>query len=204
MRYIDLAKLDATPLDTTPFEYLVVRDFVRPERAAEIGADFPEIRQPGSFPLPSVHAHGAFAGLADEMASRAFMASMERKFDVDLGEAATMFTVRGWCRREDGEVHTDSKSKIITVLVYLNDGHWMPLGGRLRLLSSDRIEDWTSEIRPDFGTLLAFRRSDHSWHGHLPHEGPRRILQMNWVVSSRRAVWEQLRHTVSAHAKKLA
>jgi hypothetical protein len=204
MRYIDLAKFDATPIATSPYDHIVVRDFVRPDRAAEIGADFPHIRQPGSYPLPAVQAHGAFAALADEMASRGFQAAIERKFDIDLGEAATMFTVRGWCRAEDGAVHTDSKSKIITVLVYLNEDAWAPFGGRLRLLASDRIEDWAAEIRPDFGTLLAFRRSDRSWHGHLPFEGPRRSLQMNWVASGRRAAWEQLRHTVSAHAKKLA
>jgi hypothetical protein len=204
MRYIDLATLDATPLQREPYDHVVVDGFVRPEWASGISADFPDIHQPGSFPLKSVHAHGAFAVLADELASRGFQASIERKFGVDLSPAATMFTVRGWCRREDGEVHTDSKSKIITVLVYLNEEPWMPLGGRLRLLRSDRLEDTAAEVRPNFGTLLAFRRSDRSWHGHLPFEGQRRILQMNWVTSSGRAAWEQLRHTVSAHAKKLA
>ena len=46
-----------------------------------------------------------------------------------------------------GSVHTDAKWKIISVLLYLNQ-QWTDEGGRLRL-------------------LLAFRRADNSWHGHL-------------------------------------
>lgn len=204
MRFIDLARLDAVLLQTDPFDHVVVPEFVRPDRSAEIGADFPDIRQPGSFPLKPGSAHGALAALAGEMASPAFQVAIERKFGIALGEAAPLFTVRGWCRAEDGKVHTNSRSKIITVLLYLNEGAWMPLGGRLRLLRTEDLAALAVEVRPNFGTLLVFRRSDASWHGHLPFEGQRRSLQMNWVVSSGRAVWEQLRHTVSAAAKKLA
>ena len=48
---------------------------------------------------------------------------------------ARMFTARGWRRPKDGKAHTDSKSKIITVLLYLNPAPWTPSGGRLRLLN---------------------------------------------------------------------
>ena len=187
-----------------PFDYIVVPDFIPADRAPLISADFPDVHQPGSFPLKSVDTHGAFAKLADEMSSTAFQTAIERKFGIDLGDAATMFTVRGWCRAEDGQVHTDSKSKIITVLVYLNEDAWMPLGGRLRILRNEELTSTVAEVRPNFGTLLAFRRSDRSWHGHLPFEGQRRIPQMNWVVSNGRAAWEQFRHSISAKAKKLA
>jgi Rps23 Pro-64 3,4-dihydroxylase Tpa1-like proline 4-hydroxylase len=100
-------------------------------------------------------------------------------------------------------VHTDSKSKIITVLLYLNSEPWLPFGGRLRLLNAEDLEAVAAEVKPDFGTLLVFCRSDRSWHGHLPYEGPRRILQMNWVTSEGVAAWEKFRHAVSARVKHL-
>ena len=128
---------------------------------------------------------------------------MEEKFGLDLEGKATMFTARGRCRAEDGKIHTDSKSKIITVLLYMNED-WAPQGGRLRLLrDGENLENWAREVPPGFGTLLLFKRSERSWHGHLPFEGPRRVIQMNWVTSSRVAAWEQFRHKVSAATKRL-
>jgi hypothetical protein len=153
--------------------------------------------------METVHARGAVGELGREMNGPAFREKIERKFGITLDRAACMRTLRGWCRPQDGQVHTDSKSKLITVLVYLNDEPWRAEGGRLRLLGSENLEDVADEVRPDFGTLLAFRRSDISWHGHLPFEGRRRILQMNWVTSERVAGWEQFRHAVSARAKQL-
>jgi len=203
MRYIDLKKLEATPLETQPYDHVIVPGFVGGLHAAALDQEFPSINQPGSFPLTSVGARGALAELAEELNSAAFRGAIERKFRIDLGQAATMFTARGWCRHEDGKVHTDSKSKIITVLLYLNPEPWLPFGGRLRLLDAENIEAVAAEVKPDFGTLLVFRRSDRSWHGHLPYEGPRRILQMNWVTSDGVAAWEQFRHAVSARVKHL-
>ncbi len=60
-----------------------------------------------------------------------------------------------------------------------------------------------AEVSPKFGTLLVFRRSDNSWHGHEQYVGPRKVLQMNWVVSDKVAAWEQWRHRISAAAKRL-
>ena len=43
MRYLDLDALRKTPLKTDPYDYLVVRDFVRAEAAEAIGRDYPAI-----------------------------------------------------------------------------------------------------------------------------------------------------------------
>jgi hypothetical protein len=46
------------------------------------------------------------------------------------------------------------------------------LSGRLRLLrNGSDLENYAVEIEPTGGTLLVFRRSDKSWHGHHPYEG---------------------------------
>jgi Rps23 Pro-64 3,4-dihydroxylase Tpa1-like proline 4-hydroxylase len=107
-------------------------------------------------------------------------------------------------RSRDGEIHTDSKTKLITVLLYMNEG-WESDGGRLRLLRSGTdLDDYVAEVPPNGGTLLAFRRADNSWHGHKPHEGPRRAIQLNWVTNQDVVDREQNRHRFSTKVKKFA
>jgi hypothetical protein len=188
---------------TDPFDYLLVKDFVRADQAAAIGADYPAIDKPGSFALEDVTVTGAFARLVEELDGEGFRALIERKFGLSLGELPTTFTVRGMCGPADGNIHTDSKTKVITVLLYLNPD-WAPDGGRLRLLRNGQdLEAVAVEAPPDFGSLLVFRRSETSWHGHKPFIGPRRVVQMNWVTSQRVAGLQKLRHRLSAAVKRL-
>lgn len=204
MSYLDIEALDAAPLVRKPFEYLIVEDFVPARLAAEIGADYPAIGKPGSFTLDDVSVGGTFKRLIEEMDGPAFREAVERKFGLSLAGAATMFTVRGQCGDKDGYIHTDSKTKVITVLLYLNEA-WAPDGGRLRLLRGPNdLEDYVAEAPPNFGSLLIFRRSERSWHGHKRFIGPRRVVQMNWVTSTGVVRWQQFRHRVSAAVKRLA
>ncbi|MGH6817028.1 MAG: 2OG-Fe(II) oxygenase, partial [Hyphomicrobiaceae bacterium] len=100
-------------------------------------------------------------------------------------------------------IHTDSEDKIITVLLYLNET-WPHADGRLRLLRNGRdVDDFAAEVPPDNGTLLVFKRSDTSWHGHRPFEGPRRALQMNWMTSEGAKGWHKMRHRLSAALKTM-
>jgi hypothetical protein len=200
---IDLAKFNATPLQSKPYEHLIVEAFVNQDQVKAIQTDYPKVGKPGSWPLPTVDVHGAFKTLIEDMQSDSFRRAIEDKFDVDLTGRPTMFTVRDWCRATDGKIHTDSKTKIITVLVYLNDAQWGAEGGRLRVLRSGTdLNDYAAEVSPNGGTLLAFKRSDNSWHGHEPFEGQRRTLQMNWVTDEDVVRREQDRHTTSAFFKK--
>jgi len=203
MSLLDLDALAAAPLVSDPYAYLVVKNFVRPEAAAAIGADYPEIDKPGSFALDDVEVKASFAALIEELNGERFRQEIERKFGVALFALPTTFTVRGVCGPNDGQIHTDSKTKVITVLVYLNEP-WAPDGGRLRLLrSGEDLEAVAAEVPPDFGTLLVFRRSERSWHGHKPFAGPRRVVQMNWVTSRRVAGLQMFRHRLSAAVKRL-
>ena len=114
-----------------------------------------------------------------------------------------MITVRGCCSPKDGKIHTDALSKIITVLVYMNP-KWEPDGGRLRLLrSATDLDDVILEVPPQQGTLLAFRRSNNSFHGHKPFAGPRRVVQFNWVTEQRIVDRELRRHRISAWTKRV-
>ena len=203
MDLIDLDALAAAPLTHDPFDYVVVKDFVRPASAEAIGQAYPQIDKPGSFALEDVPVAGSFAALIDQLRSDGFRAAIEAKFGVSLADLPTTNTERDHTGPDDGNIHTDSKTKVITILVYLNPA-WAPDGGRLRLLRNGQdLEAVAAEVAPDYGTLIAFRRSETSWHGHKPFIGPRRVLQMNGVTSERVAGWQMFRHRLSAAVKRL-
>lgn len=200
---LDLAKFNAAELNKTPYEYLVLSDFLKAEAKAAISQDFPVIKQAGSFPADTLKSGPAFIELMRQLEGEPFRRAVEQKFNVDLTGRPTMITVRGRTDETDGRIHTDSKTKIITMLIYFNDA-WQKSGGRLRILrSGNDLEDYAAEVEPAMGTLLAFRRSEHSWHGHELFVGERKALQLNWVLDEQVKRREQHRHGVSAFFKKL-
>jgi SM-20-related protein len=203
MSYCDFAALERTPLVREPFEFIVVPDFLKSETFNAILGDYPQVPGPGSHPPSELKIEGHFGGLIDELRGPEFQSAIERKFAIDLSGRPTMYTVRGYVRERDGSIHTDSKTKIITVLLYMNE-RWQEDAGRLRLLRGpDNLDDYVAEVPPYGGTLLAFRRADNSWHGHKPTSGPRRAVQLNWVTSQAVVEAEQGRHGFSTRLKRL-
>lgn len=203
MGMLDLAALSATPLVREPFEYLVVPGFVQAEARERVNAAFPQIERPGSFPLSELEYEADFARLMDELNGEPMRMAFEQKFGIDLAGRPTMITVRGRAGQKDGRIHTDTASKIITVLIYMNS-RWEAAGGRLRLLrSADDLDDMILEIPPQEGTLLAFRRSDNSFHGHKPFIGERRVIQFNWITDQKVVDRELKRHRFSAWTKRV-
>lgn len=193
-----------TPLQREPYEYLVVRDFLTPEALDAARADYPKVPGPGSHPPGGLTIQGGFKKLIDDFHSPEFRQAIEHKFNIDLTDRPLMYTVRGHCRARDGQIHTDTKSKFITILLYMNDDHWDNANGRLRILKNGTdLHDFVDEVEPAGGTLLVFRRCDHSWHGHTSYEGPRRALQFNYVTDQSVVEREQSRHGLSAFFKKL-
>jgi SM-20-related protein len=186
-----------------PFEYFAIPRFVREEHLAAIHRDFPIINQGGSFPLSALRYGPAFAQLTDELLGDRLRKLLARKFEMDFTGRPATLTVRGCTRLKDGQIHTDSASKLITVLLYLNRD-WNAAGGRLRLLhNSHDIDNIVAEVPPEEGSLLAFRCRENAWHGHQPFDGPRRSLQLNYVTSEGASHWSHVRHTLSAMLKGL-
>jgi hypothetical protein len=199
----DLDRFRAAALRRDPFDFVVVEDFVRREELGPLVEDFPRVPGHGSFPVESLVYGPAFSRFVVELTGPALRLAVEEKFGLDLGHRPTMITVRGRSDGKDGRIHTDSESKIITVLLYLN-AVWDRPEGRLRLLRGpDDIEDYVQEIVPLAGTMLAFRRSSRSFHGHRPHVGERRIVQLNWVTEQAVLRRELTRHRWSARWKAL-
>jgi SM-20-related protein len=120
-RFIDLGLFERTKLETDPFPYILVPGFVPEAARAALAADYPKIDRPGSFPTADLRFGAAFAAFLAEIEGPAMRASFARKFDIDLAGRPTMVTVRGQAQSKDGSIHTDTASKLITVLVYMNE-----------------------------------------------------------------------------------
>ena len=199
-----LDKFDAAELITDPFQYVVVKQFLAGDDLNAVRLDFPRVPGPGSHPPGQLKIRGAFGSLMDELLGPKFQHAVSEKFSIDLSSRPTMYTVRGYTRARDGKIHTDSETKLITVLLYLNDDAWPNEGGRLRLLrSATNLDDYVEEVEPAGGTLLVFKRDDHSWHGHESFEGSRRTIQLNWVTDSSVVRREQGRHGFASVIKSV-
>jgi hypothetical protein len=203
MGLLNLDKLAKAELQTEPFEYVIVSGFLSPENLKRVVGDYPDLKG-GSYPLEEVAMTRALEELVGELDAPEFERIVAQKFRVDLAGKPKMYSLRGYCRASDGKIHTDSKDKIITVLLYLNDTWKGKEGGKLRLLKNGTdLKDFVAEVPPDNGTLLVFRRSENSWHGHEAFEGVRRSIQMNWMVSEGKRGFHKFRHQISAKLKKL-
>ena len=199
---IDIDALNRATLVREPFPYFMVPGFVKADAIDAIERDFPAVAHAGSFPLPTLHYGPAFQAFMDAIRGPEFTDAVARKFGIDLSHRPTMVTVRGQSSARDGQIHTDSVTKLITVLIYMN-GKWESPKGRLRLLrSATDLNAVVAEVPPDEGTLLVFRNQPNAWHGFEAFEGPRKVIQLNWVTNARVVWWEQTRHKISAFFKK--
>ncbi|MGQ0673863.1 MAG: 2OG-Fe(II) oxygenase [Hyphomicrobium sp.] len=203
MAHLNIDKLRTAKIEAEPYLYTIVPGFLSPDTVKRINATYPKIEKGGSYPVEMLDENMAIKEVIAELDGPEFEHVIEDRFSVALKDRPKMYSLRGYTRAKDGQIHTDSKDKIITVLLYLND-NWQQPGGRLRILKNGHdVDDFVAEVPPDQGTLLVFKRSDNSWHGHHPFEGQRRSLQMNWMTTEGSLGWHKFRHTISAAVKKL-
>lgn len=181
---INMDSVRSARTERQPYNYLVASNVILPGAVDGLRSDFPDIRETGFFPEEDIVAQGAFATLLSEMKGREMSQIVSEKLDIDLVDKPKMITIRKLSAAKDGRIHTDSESKIATLLVYLNDAWQDSAAGRLRVLRNGTdFEDMTDEISPVTGSLFAFRRADNSWHGHTSFTGERRVVQMTWLRS---------------------
>lgn len=203
MSYLDLDRLRDAELCRDPYEFVIVEDFLRRDSVAALAESFPAVPGHGSYPLSTLACPPLFERLAAELEGAGLRGAIEDKFGLDLAERPTMITLRGFGDGKDGGIHTDSATKLITVLIYMNL-EWQPAAGRLRILRGpDDLADFAAEVPPLAGTMVAFRRSTTSFHGHQAHIGPRRSIQLNWVTDKGVVRRELGRHVWSARLKAL-
>ena len=200
---LNVAALAAAALQTEPYTHVVVPGCIRADALAAINRDYPSLPGAGAHAIEQLQLHGAAAEFWQLLNGSEFCACIAAKFDLALDDTAIMGTMRGAAELADGAIHTDSRTKIITVLFYFNET-WPHAGGRLRLLrSATDLDDYAAEVEPSGGTMLAFQRSEKSWHGHHPFAGPRRTLQMHYADAKRIAHNAEKRKSITWRLKKL-
>ncbi len=181
--FIHYDALKEAKLQTTPFPYCVIPNFIRPEFVETLTEHFPKISHGGSIPASSVERHATFRPFIEELEGTILKNVIAEKFSLDLTNKPTMLTLRGMTRERDGVIHTDSKSKLITLLLYMNPT-WESDGGKLRLLkNAHSLDDYVEEISPLAGSCVIFQVTRNGWHGHHPYVGKRLSLQLNYLAS---------------------
>jgi hypothetical protein len=203
---LDYAALRATRVAIDPFPHVVVPDFVPPDSLRAVVADLPPLGKRGSFPLDALSLGANARALMQELQGHVLRQAIAGLFGLDLGDAPTMVTLRGWTNERDGSIHCDSTAKLVTVLLYLNPATeaWARHDGCLRLLRGPHdLENYAVEVPPVNGTLLAFPNGPTAWHGHKRFDGQRYSVQLNYMTSDAKARSELRRHRLSAFMKRL-
>ncbi len=201
-KYLDAKAIDDAELRTDPYDWAFVEQAIRPEFKDAVLRDAPEIPFRGSYAIPDLAYGERFQAVLDDLQSERFRQLVERKFDMDLSSYPTTVVMMGNTtgNYNEGYAHPDSKHKIVTVILGFSP-EWPHEKGRLRVLRSDDRDDYEFEFPPEFGKMLMFRVSDHSWHGFLPQKGVRKSLQFCWVDSEAYAAATYRRHRLSALVK---
>lgn len=203
MQILDLEKLSNATINTNFFPYCQVDCFIKNNMLANVLQDFPNINIRGSIPAYRLKCGPFFQQLLDELYDIKLRNLIGSMFTADLSNSHTMLTVRGQTNYRDGHIHTDTPSKIITLLLYLNDT-WVETTGNLRLLKDGvNLENYFAEITPTAGKLLVFKVTRNCWHGHYPFLGPRRTIQLNYVINQKVVKKEMKKHSRSYTFKKI-
>jgi hypothetical protein len=184
MKTINLSAVREAQQSRDPYDFLLASRFLKEDALEELRRDFPEINKPGYLTVDEVKLQGRFKQIIDELEGPELTEELSKKFGLDLHPYPRLTTIMKKSQPKYGAIHTDGPSKVMTMLVYMNDA-WQPdQGGRLRVLYNEKNYDrYKLEVPPTMGTMFAFLRSDNSWHGHLPFAGERRVVQIAWVKS---------------------
>ncbi len=106
----------------------------------------------------------AWRALAGELASDAYRASLGRLTGVDLTDLALEVNVFSYPQGGYQEPHPDLPEKVVTHVLWFNEGWDASHGGCLRILNSGDEQDVAHELLPELGWSAVFVRSDRSWH----------------------------------------
>ena len=204
----DPARLERTDtlIREQPFRFLIAHEQLPPSAAPALNADFPRYSGAGFFPYEEGDCGPSINRLIADLTAPAVATALGARLGiVDLGRYPTLVTLCRTLNKRHGTIHTDSRSKVATALLYLNEDWPQTSDGCLRFLG--RVDDVESivapELRPVYGNLAVFRRAANSFHGHLPYEGERRVIQVAWLTSEEEKLRKTQRGKLSRLFKKL-
>lgn len=201
---LDLDKIRAADVHERPYPFFVVEQAIADGKADAVARDFPAIERAGVVNSRDTDPGPAFAALLEELEGDAFRQVIADKFGIELDGLDTKINIRGHARWTDGNIHTDTPTKAVTVLLYFNrDAEASDTG--LRILNNSRdLDDYVAEVPPLLGNMLAFKVTPDCWHGHKPFEGERRSLQLNYLSGLERRGKHELVRRVASRLKRKA
>lgn len=182
-----LAK-DTTLVRSDPFSFLIAKNVLPENLMQDLQAHFPRLKGAGYLPYEKDQCGEKINQLIERMTAPDFANALGQRLGIDnLAQYPTFTSISRSLKKRHGNIHTDGQSKIATALLYLNSDWPATSDGCLRFLNSiDDFEDTVvPEVRPEYGTLAAFKRADNSFHGHLPFAGERLVIQVAWLVSAK-------------------
>ena len=189
-------------LSREPYDYFLGSDFLKIDAIEDLKRDFPSIGKPGYLTVDEVDLKGRFKTLIEELEGEELTEELSKKFGKDLHPYPRLTTIMKRSQTKYGAIHTDGPSKVMTMLVYMNDQWSKDDGGRLRVLyDEDHFEPYAVEVPPTMGTVFGFLRSDKSWHGHRPFIGERKVVQIAWVRDEAELARKKKRNSVAQFFK---
>lgn len=205
---LDPIRLDRpdTDIRSQPFPFMIAHGQLPDEARSDLERDFPQYASAGFFPYDPIDCGPAINALVAQMTAPAFASAIGRHLGIEnLGQYPTLVTLCRALNKRHGTIHTDSRSKVATALLYLN-AQWPDTSdGCLRFLNRiDNIDDLAApELKPLYGEFAVFKRCDNSFHGHLPYEGERRVIQVAWLTSEEEKLRKTRRGKFSRAFKKI-
>lgn len=202
-QFINFEEIQATLVKEVPFPYMVIPNFINQDCLASLVDVFPDVGHRGSVPFASASAQPLFQQFINELEGPTLREIIAKKFTIDLQDKPIMTTLRGYTTERDGHIHTDSKDKLITVLLYMNS-NWANPEGKLRVLNNKHsLDDYVEEISPLAGSCLIFKVTPNCWHGHKTFIGKRQSLQLNYLKHNTALTKHLNHHRFSDKLKRL-
>ncbi|WP_447746418.1 polysaccharide pyruvyl transferase family protein [Pseudomonas nicosulfuronedens] len=199
---LDIRRIETAELRRSPFAWAQIDQLYDRQDAAELAATYPldhfkvvsgyggekdyEYHARPLRPLGSDEI--AFAGslspawqrLARTLGSAPYRAALSRLTGVDISNAPMEANVFHYGPCASLGAHPDLSDKLVTHILYFNQG-WDPRdGGCLDILRSNDANDISATVVPEVGNSAVLVRSDDSWHAVSP--------VVNGCATSRRSV----------------
>jgi SM-20-related protein len=204
MQILDEAAIRNSQFSKEPYPHFLGSGFLKQDAIPELSRDFPDIKKSGYLTIDDIEVGGRFKQLVEELEGEELTEILSQRFGLDLHPYPRLTTVRKLSQGSDGRIHTDGPSKVMTLLVYMNEAWSDSPDGRLRVLyNGSDFEPYACEVPPIMGTVFAFLRADNSWHGHKPFTGERRVVQVAWVKDQAELDRKKKRNATSKFFKSL-
>jgi SM-20-related protein len=102
--------------------------------------------------------------LVDEVRGDTYRRAIEAATGLALGDCELELTF--WCHSEGCylDPHPDKPEKVVSHLLYFNEGWTRAMGGALLLLGSARPDDVIEDVVPRANVSVVIVRSERSWH----------------------------------------